>query len=151
VDEFFTGKDEGAVGEVLEVRLRAEAGKRLDPRAVEAVLRAERAERLVDRLGTADERILVVDSDPVAASRVEMRLANAGFEVEVRRDGEAALRAAVERAPDLIISEVGLPRLDGFTFLVRLRKVEATREVPFIFVSERMDRSSTMRGFELGA
>jgi len=151
VDEFFTGKDEGASGEALEARLRAEAGKRLDPRAVEAVLRAERAERLVDRLGAAEERVLVVDPDPVAASLLEMRLANAGFEVEVRRDGEAALRAATERAPDLIISEVGLPRLDGFTFLLRLRKNEPTREVPFIFVSERADRGSTMRGFELGA
>jgi len=151
VDEFFTGKDEGATGEALEVRLRAEAGKRLDPRAVEAVLRAERAERLVDRLGAAEERVLVVDPDPVAASLLEMRLANAGFEVEVRRDGESALRAAVEKVPDIIISEVGLPRLDGFTFLLRIRKTEPTREVPFIFVSERGDRGSTMRGLELGA
>ena len=151
VDEFFTAMDEGVLGGALEDRLRAQAGKRLDPRVVEAVLRAERAERLVDRLGAAEERVLVVDSDPVAASLVEMRLANAGFEVEVRRDGEAALRAAIEKAPDLIISEVGLPRLDGFTFLLRLRKTEPTRDVPFIFVSERADRSSTMRGLELGA
>ncbi len=150
VDASFALKDQGAAGD-LEARLRAEAGKRLDPRAVEAVLRAERAERLVDHLGSEAERVVIVDPDPVAASLLQMRLANAGFQVEVHRDGEKALASIQGRIPDLILSEIALPAIDGFSLLLRLRKAEPTKEVPFVFVSERTDRGSSMRGFDLGA
>jgi DNA-binding response OmpR family regulator len=151
VDSFFELKGQGVLGEELDTRLRAEAGKRLDPRAVEAVLRAERAERLVDHLGSEGERVVIVDPDPVASSLLQMRLANAGFQVEVHRDGEKALASIQGRVPDLILSEIALPAVDGFSLLLRLRKAEPTREVPFVFVSERKDRGSSMRGFDLGA
>ena len=151
VDSFFALKDGGVCGEELEARLRAEAGKGLDPRAVESVLRAERAERLVDNLGSDRDRIVVIDPDAVASSILQMRLANAGCEVEVHRDGEKALAAIQARAPDLVISEIAMPGLDGFTLLLRLRKAEPTREIPFVFVTERTDRGSSVRGFELGA
>jgi DNA-binding response OmpR family regulator len=151
VDAFFALKDSEVSGAELEARLRSESGKRFDPRAVEAVLKAERAGRLFDRLGLVEERVLVVDPDPVAASLLEMRFANTGFQVEVHRDGESGLAAALEKRPDIVISEVAMPGLDGFSLLLRLRKAEPTREIPFIFVSERTDKSSTVRGFELGA
>jgi DNA-binding response OmpR family regulator len=151
VDCFFALKGQGVLGDELEAHLRAEAGKRLDPRAVEAVLRAERAERLVDHLGSEGERVVIVDPDPVASSLLQMRLANAGFHVEVHRDGEKALASILGRVPDLILSEIALPAIDGFSLLLRLRKAEPTREVPFVFVSERKDRGSSMRGFDLGA
>jgi DNA-binding response OmpR family regulator len=151
VDAYFAIKDAGGTGEEIESHLRAEAGAHLDPRAVEAVLRAERAERLVDRLGSTGERVLLVDPDPVAASLLQMRLSNAGLEVEVQRDGECALAAALEGRHDIVLSEIAVPGLDGFTLLLRLRRSEATRDIPFIFVTERTDRASTLRGLELGA
>jgi DNA-binding response OmpR family regulator len=136
-----------------EERLREQAGVALDPRAVEAVLRSEKAERIVDRLGESGprDRVLVVEPDPVAASLLEMRLSNAGFDVELRREGTSALEAAGRQPPALVFSEVALPGLDGFTLLLRLRKEEATADVPFLFVTERADRGVAMRALELGA
>ncbi len=151
VDAFYFHQTKGAAGAMLETILRAEAGKSLDPRAVEAVLRADRAERLVDSLGSSRERVLIVDADPIAASLLEMRLSNAGFEVTVCRDGENALSAAARGGVDLVISEVGVPKIDGLTLLLRMRRLEATREIPFIFVSDRTDRASTVKALELGA
>ncbi|MHC4860609.1 MAG: DUF4388 domain-containing protein, partial [Planctomycetota bacterium] len=86
-----------------------------------------------------------------AASLLEMRLANAGFAVDVHKDGRSAHEAALESPPALVISEVAVPRMDGFTLLLRLRKAEETGHVPFLFVSERSDRSASVRGLELGA
>jgi DNA-binding response OmpR family regulator len=153
VDAFLKLREDGVDGGQIEGRLREAAGITLDPGAVEAVLRADRAERLVDRLGReeARERVLLVEPDPAAASLLEMRLANAGFDVDIHRDGPAALEAALESPPVLVLSEVSVPGLDGFTLLLRLRNAEVTEDVPFVFVSERSDRGSTMRGLELGA
>jgi DNA-binding response OmpR family regulator len=151
VDVFFQLKESGSLGEDLEARLRAEAETRLDPRAVEAVLRSERAEQLVGHLASEAERVIVVDPDPVAASLLQMRLSNAGLQVEIHRDGTKALAAAIANPPDAVISEVAMTGIDGFTLLLRLRKHEGTKDIPFIFVSERGDRASTVRGFELGA
>jgi len=135
----------------IEARLRADAGTALDPRVVEALLRTGRAERLVDRLDADRERVLLIDPDPVAASLLEMRLGNAGFSVSLIREGGAALKAAHEDPPALIVSEVSVPGMDGFTLLHRLKKDEVTADIPFLFVSERTDRSATVRGLELGA
>ena len=80
-----------------------------------------------------------------------MRLVNAGFDVEVHGDGESALAAASAQAPSLVVSEVGVPMVDGFSLLLRMRKEAATEDVPFVFVTERNDRGSNVRGLELGA
>ncbi len=151
VDATLDLKADGNRGDELETRLRELAEWRLDPRAVEAVLRADRAERLVDRLHTDRDRVLVIDPDPVAASLLQMRLVNAGFDVEVHGEGESALAAARAQAPSLVVSEVGVPLVDGFSVLLRMRKEAATEDVPFVFVTERNDRGSNVRGLELGA
>jgi CheY-like chemotaxis protein len=134
-----------------ESRIREQAGTVLDPLVVEVLLRAGRAERIVSSLDRTGERILLVDPDPVAASLLEMRLANAGFSVELHREGSAAFQSAVEEPPSLVLSEIGVPGMDGFTLLLRLRKADATKHVPFLFVTEKSDRSATVRGLELGA
>jgi len=146
-------RDTEAKGTEIESRLREQAGTRLDPRTVEAVLRADRAGRLVDRLDEEEtrDRILLVDPDPALASLLEMRLGNAGFAVEVHRDGATALEAALASPPVLTISEVSVPMLDGFSLLLRLRREEATADMPFVFLSERAERGATVRGLELGA
>ena len=151
VEAFLDLREEGHGHEAIEAHLRELSGTDLDPRMVEALLRTDRAERLVDLLDEDREQVLLVDPDPVSASLIEMRLANAGFGVIVHRDGTSALEAAEKCPPAIVLSEVAVPRMDGFTLLLRLRKMEGTEDVPFLFVSERTDRSATVRGLELGA
>ncbi|HQY26741.1 MAG TPA: response regulator, partial [Thermoflexales bacterium] len=66
--------------------------------------------------------ILVVDDEPRIAQIAGDYLARAGFAVVTAGDGEAALKALVERAPDLVILDLGLPGMDGLDVTRETRK-----------------------------
>jgi CheY-like chemotaxis protein len=68
------------------------------------------------------ETILVVDDDPAVRNTLRLLLADEGFEALLAADGQEALERVTERRPDLIILDVMLPQLDGFTFVSRLRE-----------------------------
>jgi len=73
------------------------------------------------------------------------------FEVEAVEDGEAALRAARARRPDVILSDVMMPRLDGFGLLREVRADAVLRSVPFILLSARAGEEASVEGLEAGA
>ncbi len=79
------------------------------------------------------------------------RLLQGSYEVIAVADGEAALAAAQQRAPDLILSDVMMPRLDGFGLLKALRGDERTRHVPVILLSARAGEEAALEGLEAGA
>ena len=79
------------------------------------------------------------------------RLLSEHHEVVAVRDGEEAWKAAQERAFDLILTDVMMPRLDGFGLLCRLRDDERTREIPVILLSARAGEESKVEGLEAGA
>ena len=68
------------------------------------------------------QRILVVDDDPSIAGLVADLLVNEGYEVQTAGDGEAALDVIARDPPDLIISDVTMPRRDGLSLLRTLRR-----------------------------
>ncbi len=65
-------------------------------------------------------RILIVDDEPSIVISLEYLMAREGFEVAVAGDGEAALAAVAARAPDLVILDVVMPKLNGFEVCQRL-------------------------------
>src|SRR6185369_12906052 len=79
------------------------------------------------------------------------RLLAAAYEVEAVADGEAALAAARERPPDLILTDVMMPKLDGFGLLAALRADERTKTVPVILLSARAGEEARVEGLEQGA
>ncbi len=79
------------------------------------------------------------------------RLLGWPYEVEAVADGEEALKAARERAFDLILTDVMMPRLDGFGLLRKLREDERTREIPVILISARAGEESKVGGLGAGA
>lgn len=79
-------------------------------------------------------RILLVDDDKAITSHLAPFLERAGFVVAVAADGEAALRGATESAPDIIILDVLMPRLDGREVLRRLR--QAGNWTPVILLTQ---------------
>jgi PAS domain S-box-containing protein len=100
--------------------------------------------------GTRHSRILLADDN--ADMREYLRQLLAGqYEVEAVADGEQALKAARERPFDLILTDVMMPRLDGFGLLSKLRGDERTREVPIILLSARAGEASKIQGLEAGA
>ena len=92
--------------------------------------------------------ILVVDDEPKITRLVRDYLESAGFAVTSAVDGqEAVMRARTER-PDLVILDLGLPRLDGLDVTRRLRQ---DGDVPIIMLTARDDETDKLIGLELGA
>ncbi len=79
------------------------------------------------------------------------RLLAANYEVEAVADGEAALQAAREQPPDLVLSDVMMPKLDGFGLLKALREDELLATIPVILLSARAGEEARVEGMEAGA
>ncbi|HYG95385.1 MAG TPA: SpoIIE family protein phosphatase, partial [Nocardioides sp.] len=142
----------------------------LPPEQVVAATGARLADRLVEGFVTetqqfvgaagpvADEpappgdraRVLVVDDNGDVRQYVARVLA-AEFDVETAVDGRDALERAAARLPDLVLTDVMMPRLDGFGLLAELRADPATMTVPVVMLSARGGEEATVVGLDAGA
>jgi PAS domain S-box-containing protein len=95
-------------------------------------------------------RILLADDNSDMREYVKRLLAT-NYEVEAVADGEAALQAARERPPDLVLSDVMMPKLDGFGLLKALREDERMAPMPVILLSARAGEEARVEGLEAGA
>ena len=95
-------------------------------------------------------RILLAD-DNIDMRRHIARILRRSYEVQVVPDGEEACEAALENPPDLVLSDVMMPRLDGFGLLKALRADERTRRVPVILLSARAGEEASIEGLDAGA
>ncbi|MFL5307161.1 MAG: DUF4388 domain-containing protein [Polyangia bacterium] len=91
-------------------------------------------------------RILVVDDDPWIQRIVSRTLGQRGHQVTLAGDGAGALALASKTRPDLIITSVSLPAVDGWSWWERLRAVPAAAETPVIFLLSQLDGSTAVRG-----
>lgn len=97
------------------------------------------------------KRVLVIDDTPEILEVISECLTYQGLETVVARDGTSGIALAQQKPPDLIICDVNMPGLDGYSVLLALRKMEATATVPFIFLTGVADKINVRRGMELGA
>ncbi len=105
-----------------------------------------------DRPTLAGEKPRVLWADDNADMRAYVtRLLSSRFEVQAVSDGEAALDAARAHPPDLVLSDVMMPKLDGFGLLRALRADPRLREIPIILLSARAGEESRIEGIEAGA
>ena len=95
-------------------------------------------------------RVLVAD-DNSDMRHYLARLLSEQYKVETVADGQAALDAVREHSPDLVISDVMMPILDGFELLKELRADEQTRNIPVILLSARAGEESRVEGIQAGA
>jgi adenylate cyclase len=97
------------------------------------------------------ERILVVDDQRTNAEVVSGLLRNLGYEVQVALDGEAALDMVRAKGTDLVISDILMPRVDGYELCRRLRANPATTLLPVILVTSADPQTERVKGIEAGA
>jgi DNA-binding response OmpR family regulator len=95
--------------------------------------------------------VLVADDDEDILELVAFRLERAGYEVITARDGTEALAAARERLPDLAVLDVMMPGMTGYDVTRQLRGEDATRGIPVILLTARVQEADVNRGFEAGA
>jgi PAS domain S-box-containing protein len=103
-------------------------------------------------LGPPTERPRVLLADDNADMREYIRrLLSHRYEVDAAADGQTALARARERTPDLVLTDVMMPNLDGFGLLHALRSDSRTRSIPVILLSARAGEESRVEGWQAGA
>ena len=94
-------------------------------------------------------RILVVDDDDTVLAQVESAFSRSGYSLITARDGKTGLELALKEKPDLIVLEVSLPELDGFSVCKSLRSQGYSN--PIIFLTKKISEIDVVIGLELGA
>ncbi len=95
--------------------------------------------------------ILVADDEEDVRELVTYRLTRSGYHVIGAGDGLEALELAAQRAPDLMVLDVMMPKIDGYELTRRVRAEAALRSIPVILLTARSQESDVDRGFEVGA
>ncbi len=103
-----------------------------------------------ERHDVARSRLLLADDNADMRAYVR-RLLSERYEVEAVADGEAALAAIRKNVPDLVVTDVMMPRLDGFGLLRLLRADPSTRTLPVILLSARAGEEARIEGLGAGA
>ena len=94
--------------------------------------------------------VLVVEDDPDIGRLILLLLARSGVGTTLRTDGAAGLAAVTERRPDLLVLDLGLPVLDGWTVLDRVRALPGPR-LPVLLLSAHAQETDRNRGLRMGA
>ncbi len=97
------------------------------------------------------KRILIVDDDPAVAKLLRMVFVQKKHHVIIAEDGETAMEKVSQESPDLILSDVAMPGIDGFEFYSRLQKNPKTAGIPLIFVSGQKEAAEQLKGLRMGA
>src|SRR5512143_742969 len=96
-------------------------------------------------------RILVVEDDPDISNMLTIYFTGQGYDMEMVKRGGDALTMTQQQLPQLIILDINLPDIDGYTVCKTLRTTTRTKHIPVIFLTEKDDRSDRIAGLELGA
>lgn len=82
-----------------------------------------------------DKTILIVDDEEIVAGALAKKLTGAGYKVLVQRNGEDGLKSALATHPDLVLLDIVMPKMDGITFLDKLRQDGWGKSVPVIILT----------------
>ncbi|WLI88208.1 response regulator [Massilia sp. R2A-15] len=102
-------------------------------------------------LQAQDHEILIVEDSPTQAERLRRLVASAGYRVRVAANGQKALDQIRERKPQLIVSDIIMPEMDGYALCRALKADAALRDIPVILVTALNDPKDIIRGIESGA
>lgn len=97
------------------------------------------------------KKILVVDDDRTLRTVLTRYLENRGYQVEQVSSGAEALVAVAKNPPDLVVSDVVMPEMDGIEFCRRLRTTPSGQLLPFIFLSGKGELEDRIHGHSIGA
>lgn len=95
--------------------------------------------------------VLIVEDSPTQADRLKYVLEEEGFSVNWKSNGQLALRYLQDQQPDLIVSDVLMPQMDGFTFCSEVKKMPEHKDIPIILLTTLSDPADIIRGLESGA
>jgi len=96
-------------------------------------------------------RVLVIDDDPVILELLRVNFEIEGFDVITASDGEEGFARAQALHPDVVISDIMMPKRDGLQLLGDLKGSPGTEDLPVILLSAKAQKSEVQQGLDLGA
>lgn len=111
---------------------------------------AQHAQSLCAATDTKQTILVVEDEESIRADIIEL-LNLEGFDVIEAADGLSGLKLAQRHMPNLIVTDVAMPHMDGFQMVEALRKTTDTQHLPVVMLTARTDRSMIRHGMEVGA
>lgn len=97
------------------------------------------------------KKILVIEDNADILENIAEMLQLANYDVLVAPDGKAGLETAFSEMPDIILCDIVMPILDGYGVLQSIQNNETTKNIPFIFLTARTEKSDIRLGIDLGA
>jgi len=99
----------------------------------------------------AQTYIMAVEDSSVQAKKLKFLLAENGFSIQVFNNGKEALKAALDKLPTLIISDIVMPEMDGYELCSNLKADSRTKEIPVILLTSLRDPLDIIKGLQAGA
>ncbi|MBN2385275.1 response regulator [bacterium] len=96
-------------------------------------------------------KVLIVDDEQFILNLITELLEAYDYQVMTAKNGRAALELLSKELPDIIVSDIMMPEMDGFTFLQKLQENSVTRHIPFLFLSAKSQVDDRVRGLQDGA
>jgi DNA-binding response OmpR family regulator len=96
-------------------------------------------------------KVLVVDDDPVIVELLRVNFEIEGFEVVSAGDGTEGFERTLADRPDVVLSDIMMPRVDGLQLLTRLKRDVGTRSLPVILLSAKAQTAEVQQGLDMGA
>jgi two-component system, OmpR family, alkaline phosphatase synthesis response regulator PhoP len=96
-------------------------------------------------------KILVIDDEPSLLEIIKVRLEFSGFEVKTAKNGVEGLEIAKKWTPSLILLDIMMPEMDGFTVLVKLKETKATKSIIIVMLTSKGEVESIEKALNLGA
>jgi len=102
---------------------------------------------------TSDKKVhvLLVEDDTFLANIYQTKFELEKFSVTVAVDGEEGLEVARKKRPDVILLDILMPKMDGFTVLEELQKDKSTKDIPVILLTNLGQKDDVERGLQMGA
>ncbi|OGH00062.1 MAG: two-component system response regulator [Candidatus Lambdaproteobacteria bacterium RIFOXYD1_FULL_56_27] len=97
------------------------------------------------------QKVLVIDDSPIVRNLHSVMLKSAGYIVAEAENGYDGLEKAMSTHYDLMVVDINMPKMDGFTFCREIRSSEEHKNVPIIIVSTEAEAEDKMQGFKAGA
>ncbi len=97
------------------------------------------------------KKVLIIDDDESIRESTQTLLEVVGYDVKVAEDGAKGIKLAFEFIPDIIICDIAMPIMDGYSVLNELGKNSKTSSIPFIFLTAKIEMSDLKQGMQLGA
>lgn len=136
--------------EQVDAMNQASADEACEKELSQHVLRDSRHQMLLQQDVEELSTILIVDDNEDIRSYLRVLLAGLYYVIEAS-DGQNGLRLAKESVPDLIVSDVMMPVMDGLTFCSKIKEDEVTSHIPVILLTARSEESQRIEGYEHGA